>query len=270
MPGLCHKLHKLHPVYHIPEMCLFAHGLYPQEPHSVFDCDILKVSSPVICFSRHQQGQALRKCSLDRIKLNIRLSGNDVGDMKRGGAEIRDTISSPNHDSRSDQNDSRKMQLESFHFTRWGKFYMISPILKLQSRFAKFSAQQMFSAQGWLDNSKPKGRKNVETSPSNWLGYSVADLFSGYPQSALQKNAPPWTEVQVERGKVKMPYSVIVCSNYFSTQLGATQTALISSSLKYQSHLLLGRLHPSSLHPSHFAFTDGLIQKQDENTVFGQ
>lgn len=38
---------------------------------------------------------------------------------------------------------------------------------------------------------QPKDRQGVETSPNNWLGYNVANLFSGDPTLTLQKkNAP--------------------------------------------------------------------------------
>lgn len=55
-----------------------------------------------------------------------------------------------------------------------------------------------------------------------------------------------------------MPHPVMARPNDCPTQPGSMQTGEVrGSSLIYWSHLLLGTLHPSSLHSSHFAFTDG-------------
>lgn len=112
----------------------------------------------------------------------------------------------------------------------------------------------MLSAQGWLDNNKPKDRKCVETFPKK-TGLGCWLTLSGDPVSIAKEL--PQKEEQVERGEVKMPHPVMTCSNYCSSQLGAVSTGESrTSSLIYWTHLLLETLHPSSLHFSHFAFTD--------------
>lgn len=63
-------------VYHIPEVCLSAPGLYPEEPRPFLIMTASRSETLSFVSLDASRGHALRKCSLDWTELNIGLSGS--------------------------------------------------------------------------------------------------------------------------------------------------------------------------------------------------
>lgn len=60
----------------------------------------------------------------------------------------------------------------------------------------------------------PKAKSVFENSPSNWLGYTVPNLLSGDPQSALPKKQVERVQTPYEGPmRVKRLHPVMACSN---------------------------------------------------------